>query len=123
MDRLAQITLAAKPDQMTRAGSGKVAYGYWGTMRTQPGRRDEVIAILLSGSEGLRAAGCRLYVVGVSPDDPEKIGVNEVWDSKRAHDDSLQLPETRAAIGRAMPMLTGEFTSQELTVVGGLGVA
>jgi hypothetical protein len=32
------------------------------------------------------------------------------------------LPETRAAIGRAMPMLTGEFTRQELTVVGGLGV-
>jgi quinol monooxygenase YgiN len=100
-----------------------VAYGYWGTMRTQPGHRDEVIAILLAGSDGLRAVGCRLYVVGVSLDDPEKIWVNEVWESKQAHDDSLQLPETRAAIGRAMPMLTGEFTSQELTVVGGLGVA
>ena len=28
-----------------------------------------------------------------------------------------------AAIGRAMPMLTGQFTGQELIVVGGLGVA
>jgi hypothetical protein len=33
------------------------------------------------------------------------------------------LPETRAAIAEAMPMLTGEFTRQELTVVGGLGVS
>jgi hypothetical protein len=29
----------------------------------------------------------------------------------------------KAAIAAAMPMLTGEFTRQELTVVGGLGVA
>jgi hypothetical protein len=35
---------------------------------------------------------------------------------------SLELPETRAAIGRAMPMLTAEFARQELSVVGGLGV-
>jgi hypothetical protein len=34
----------------------------------------------------------------------------------------LQLPATRAAISRAMPMLTGEFTRQELTVIGGLGI-
>lgn len=38
------------------------------------------------------------------------------------HDASLQLPETRAAIGSAMPMLTGEFTGRETAVVGGLGV-
>jgi quinol monooxygenase YgiN len=41
---------------------------------------------------------------------------------KEHHDASLQLPATKAAIGKAMPMLTGEFTRQELTVVGGLGV-
>jgi quinol monooxygenase YgiN len=92
-------------------------------MRTRSGHRDEVTAILLSGVDGLRAVGCRLYVVAVPADDPDLILVNEVWDSKQAHDASLQLPETRAAIGRAMPMLTGEFTSQEVTVVGGLGVA
>jgi quinol monooxygenase YgiN len=100
-----------------------VAYGYLGTMRTRPGARDDVTAILLSGTDGLRIAGCQLYVVGVSPGDPDLIWVNEVWDSKEAHDASLLLPETKAAIGRAMPMLTGEFTSQELTVIGGLGVA
>lgn len=97
-----------------------MSYGYLGTMRTKAGHRDEVVQILVSGTEGLRAAGCRLYVVGVSADDPELIHVTEVWESKEHHDASLQLPETRAAIATAMPMLTGEFTSRELTVVGGL---
>ena len=97
-----------------------MTYGYLATMRTKAGHRDDVVQILLSGLDGLRAAGCRLYVVGVSATDPELIWVNEVWESKADHDASLQLPETRAAIARAMPMLTGEFTGQELTVAGGL---
>jgi quinol monooxygenase YgiN len=97
-----------------------VSYGYLATMRTKEGHRDEVVEILLSGVEGLRAAGCRLYVVSVSETEPDLIWVNEVWDSKDHHAASLQLSETRAAIARAMPMLTGEFTGQELTVAGGL---
>ena len=100
-----------------------MAYGYLGSMRTKPGHRDDVVAILLSGADGLRAAGCLLYVVSVSDTDPDAIWVFETWQSKEHHDASLQLPETRAAIGQAMPMLTGEFTSQETTVVGGLGVS
>ena len=99
-----------------------MSYGYIGSMKTHPGRRDEVVAILVGGADGLRPAGCHLYVVGVSPTDDVTIVVSEVWESKEHHDASLQLPETKAAIAAAMPMLTGEFTSQETTVVGGLGV-
>jgi quinol monooxygenase YgiN len=98
-----------------------MAYGYLGTMRTQPGKRDEVVLTLVSGVDRLTEVGCRLYLVSVSPDDPDCIWVNEVWESKEAHDTSLQLPEVREAIARTMPLLTGEFTSQELSVVGGLG--
>jgi quinol monooxygenase YgiN len=97
-------------------------YGYVGTMRTTRGNRDEVVKLLLSGAEGLKSAGCHLYVVSVAENDPELIHVTEAWESKEQHDASLQLPETRAAIAKAMPLLTGEFTSQELTVVGGLGL-
>ncbi|MEV4812806.1 putative quinol monooxygenase [Micromonospora avicenniae] len=99
-----------------------MAYGYFNSMRTSPGHRDEVVAILLEGADGLRAAGCRLYAVGVAEDDPDLIRVSELWDSKEHHDRSLQLPEAKAAIARAMPLLTGEFAGQEMTVVGGLGV-
>jgi quinol monooxygenase YgiN len=99
-----------------------MSYGYLGSMRTRYGHRDEVVAILLSGVEGLRSAGCELYLVSVSENDKDVIWVTEVWQSKQHHEASLRLPETEAAIAAAMPLLTGEFTRQELTVVGGLGL-
>jgi quinol monooxygenase YgiN len=99
-----------------------VTYGYIGSMRVKDGHRDAVIQLLLTGADGLRAAGCQVYAVCTADDDDDVIWVTEVWDSAEQHAASLQLPETRAAIGRAMPMLTGEFTRKELTVVGGVGV-
>jgi quinol monooxygenase YgiN len=99
-----------------------VLYGYIGSMKTAPGHRADVVAILLGGVDGLRRAGCELYVVSTSDADDVTIWVSEVWQSKEQHDASLQLPDVKLAISQAMPMLTGEFTSQELTVVGGLGV-
>ncbi len=92
-------------------------------MRARAGCRDDIINILLSGVDGLRVAGCQLYAVCTTPADAEMIWVTEIWESAERHEASLQLPETRAAIAKAMPMLTGEFTRQELTVVGGLGVS
>lgn len=97
-------------------------YGYIGSMRTRPGKRDEVIALLLKGLDVLPAAGCLSYVVSECADDGDRIWVSEVWESAEHHSASLQLPETRAAIATAMPMLTGEFTRQETRVVGGLGL-
>ena len=97
-------------------------YGYIGSMRVKPGHRDDVAAILLSAAAGLRELGCQLYVVSLSESDDDAIWVSEVWQSQQEHDASLQTAEAREAIDKAMPMLTGEFTSQELTVVGGLGI-
>jgi quinol monooxygenase YgiN len=101
---------------------GQLTYGYIGSMKTKAGRRDEVVSILLSGVDGLREVGCRLYVVSLDQADDDTIWVSEVWDSKEHHDQSLRLPQVKDAIGKAMPVLTGEFTSRELRVVGGLGV-
>ena len=98
-------------------------YGYLGGMRTRPGKRDEVIALLLRGLDALPAAGCLAYVVSACATDDDRIWVSEVWESAEHHAASLQLPGTRAAIAAAMPLLTGEFTSQESRVVGGLGLA
>ncbi|MFJ3663310.1 putative quinol monooxygenase [Streptomyces sp. NPDC090119] len=99
-----------------------MTYGYIASMKTQPGSRDDVVSILLSGVDGLREAGCHLYVVGLSDDDDVTIWVTEAWQSKEHHDASLELPAAKAAIRKAMPMLTGEFTRQELAVAGGLGL-
>ena len=92
-----------------------------GSIRTTPGNRDAVIAILLEGQDGLREVGCSQYLIGADDSDPDLIWVSEVWDSKESHDGSLKLPAVREAIGRAMPMLTGEFTGGGSTLVGGLG--
>jgi quinol monooxygenase YgiN len=78
-------------------------YGYIGSMRTRTGCRDDVVQILLSGADGLLAAGCHLYAVGIDPAGADVIWVTEIWDTAEHHDASLQLPETRAAIGNAMP--------------------
>jgi quinol monooxygenase YgiN len=96
-----------------------MAYGYMGSMKTQPGKRDEVVGILLSS---LRTAGCVRYTVAVSPGDDSTIWTSEVWGSKEQHDASLQLPGAKEAIARAMPMLTGDFTRIETTVLGGIGL-
>ena len=99
-----------------------MTYGCIASMRTQPGSRDEVVSILLSAADGLREAGCDLYVVGLSHDDDVTIWVTEVWQTKEHHDASLELPEAKSAISKARPMLTGEFTKQELSVPGGMGL-
>jgi quinol monooxygenase YgiN len=97
-----------------------MAYGLSGSMVCKPGQRAAVIAILLNGVERLREAGCHLYIIGEGETD--EIVVFEVWESKRRHDDSLTVPEVRESIARAMPTLTGEFSSREITIVGGLGL-
>lgn len=98
-----------------------MTHGYIGSMKTKPGKRDEVVAILLDAAHGLRDHGCRSYVVGLAADDPDTIVVTELWESKERHDASLRLPEAKEAIAVALPLLTGEFTGRELVVAGGLG--
>jgi quinol monooxygenase YgiN len=97
-------------------------FGYIGSMKVKPGHRADVAAVLVAGADSLRAAGCDLYVVTESATDEDTIWVTEVWQSKEHHDESLKLPEVTAAIGKVMPLLTGEFTQQQTNVVGGLGI-
>jgi quinol monooxygenase YgiN len=88
----------------------------------KPGKRDEVIAIMLEGADGLRSVGCLQYTVGASSDDEVTIWTCEVWGTKEQHDASPQLAETKQAISRAMPLIAGDFTRFETEVRGGLGL-
>jgi quinol monooxygenase YgiN len=97
-------------------------YGFSGTMRARAGHAPEVVELLVAGAPALASLGCHSYVVGTAVGDLDVVCVNEVWDSKAAHDESLQRPEVRDAIARAMPLLTGDFASHEFDVVGGLGL-
>ena len=89
-----------------------------GQLGTLPGRRDELVALLTRPSGELSEAGCLLYEVGVSDDEPDLVFVAELWVSAEAHRDSLTLPSVQAAIAEARPLLSGVMGGQRFDVVG-----
>ena len=98
-------------------------YGFEGTLRAQPGRGPELLTILLEAAEQMRGMdGCELYVVGVASDDPDVIRVSEVWTSKAAHDESLSLPDVRALIGKATPLMAARPSGTAWAPKGGKGL-
>ena len=95
-------------------------YGTIAIMTAAPGKRAEVIALLLEAVQAM--PGCLSYVVALDLADENGIWITEVWDSKESHDASLALPEVRKAITAARPMITG-FSNQTVTTpVGGFGL-
>ncbi len=89
-----------------------------GTLGAVPGTRDELVAHLTARNTALRQAGCLAYEVGVSDDEPDTVFVVELWESAEAHGASLALPEVRAAIAAARPLLSGAFGGFDFEVVG-----
>lgn len=89
-----------------------------GTLGAVPGRRDALVAHLVSRSESLTPAGCLLYEVGVNDEQPDTVFVVELWTSAEAHRASLDLPEVQASIAAARPLLSGEFGGFRFDVVG-----
>ena len=96
-------------------------YGLIGKMIAAPGRRDELLSILL-GSVG-DMPGCHSYVVATDPADENVIWITEVWDSEASHKASLTIPAVKAAIGRAMPIIASFGEHVVTTPVGGHGLA
>lgn len=89
-----------------------------GTLGTVLGRRDELVALLTRRDEALADVGCLAYEVGVDDEQPDTVFVVELWTSAAAHRASLELPEVRATIAEARPLLSGEFGGFRFDVVG-----
>ena len=96
-------------------------YGLIGRMRATPGQRDALIAILLEGTAAM--PGCLSYIVARDSADADAIWITEVWDGSDSHSASLQLPQVRAAIARARPIIAGMDNRHETEPVGGVGLA
>jgi quinol monooxygenase YgiN len=95
-------------------------YGMIGKMIAAPGKRAEVISLLLQAVNSM--PGCLSYIVAQDPADENGIWITEVWESKDSHDASLYLPEVKKSITAARPMIAG-FSNQVITTpVGGYGV-
>lgn len=95
-------------------------YGLIGKMTATPGQRDALTAILLEGLG--RMPGCLSYIVAHDPANEDAIWVTEVWTDEAAHRASLQVPEVRAAIRKAMLLIATFADAQVTTPVGGVGL-
>lgn len=94
----------------------------YGKMTAKPGKRDELVQILLEAAEGLQSnPGCELYIVNVSDDNPDDIWVTELWRDAAAHADSLKVPGAMEQIQRARPLIAG-VEPMKLRPVGGKGL-
>lgn len=96
-------------------------YGLIGKMTVTPGKRDELIAILLDSVGEM--PGCLSYIVAKDPADVNAIWITEAWDSQASHDASLSLPQVKAAITKGKPLIAGFSDGIVTTPVGGHGLA
>jgi quinol monooxygenase YgiN len=105
-----------------RQAAATARFGMHGKLVAQPGRREELLELLMAGTEHLAGAdGCELYLVSRDADDPDVIWVAEVWRDQAAHRASLELPEIRAVIERARPLIAA-LDGVRLEPVGGVGL-
>jgi len=95
-------------------------YGLIGKIKANPGKRDELIAVLLEGSN--KMPGCLSYIVSQDTTDADAIWVTEVWVDQDSHRNSLSLPSVQQAISRGRPLIAGFGERFESIPVGGHGL-
>lgn len=95
-------------------------YGIIGKMIAQDGRRDELIAILLDGTNNM--PGCLSYVISKDLSDDNALWITEVWESRDSHQASLSLESVQQAIASGKPMIAGFGERYETSPVGGHGI-
>jgi quinol monooxygenase YgiN len=95
-------------------------YGLIGKLNAVPGQRDELVAILLEGTQGM--PGCLSYVIASDPADGNALWITEVWDSQASHQASLSLPAVQAAIAKGRAMIAGFGSRVETVPLGGHGI-
>ena len=95
-------------------------YGLIGKLVTLPGRRDELITILLESTANM--PGCLSYIVAHDPGNVDAIWITEVWDSEASHAASLSLPAVKSAIAKGRPLIAGFGERFVTSPVGGHGL-
>jgi len=110
---MAALSLLAgcAPHRLGRVKDMEEVFGLIGQMRVAEGKREEVIAALLEGTNDM--PGNIAYLIAEDLEDPTSIWITEIWNTKTDHANSLQLPQVQAAIGKAREHITGFGTRVE----------
>ncbi len=96
-------------------------YGLIGKIDVVPGKRDELIEILVGIASEM--PGCLSYVVAKDSTSEDAIWVTEVWDSQASHQASLALPAVQQAMVAGKPLIAGFSQRVETVPAGGHGLA
>lgn len=96
-------------------------YGLIGKVNAVAGKRDELLRAMLSGTADM--PGCLSYVIALDTEDPDALWITEVWDTKESHAGSLALPQVKATISVARPLIAGFSNRVETIPMGGHGLS
>ncbi|WP_067572431.1 putative quinol monooxygenase [Nocardia acidivorans] len=89
--------------------SDEKMFSVFGRMTAQPGRRDELIALLVQGFRaGGESGGLVGYSVNTAFDDPDTIWLTQLWVDKPAHDATTRSEPVAAVSQRIPPLLAGQ---------------
>jgi quinol monooxygenase YgiN len=95
-------------------------YGLISSITAAPGRRDDLIAILLEVASSM--PGCLSFVVAKDSKDENSVWITEIWDSKESHDASLSLPAVKKALSAGRHLISAFDKQVVTTPVGGRGL-
>ena len=95
-----------------------VGHGFQAIMTALPGKRDEVIALLL-GAPSLPHPDCVVFLVGRSAGDQDTVHVTEGWTGREEHSRFFATAEAQAFVATLQPLLTGESRYVDQVPVGG----
>ena len=95
-------------------------YGLIGKIKANPGKRDELAAILLQSTPGL--TGCLSYVVAKDTTDPDALWITEVWATEADHQASLTSPSVKEAIAKGRPLIAAFDVQYKTQPIGGVGL-
>jgi len=95
-------------------------YGLIGKFVAAPGKREELLSILLESTTAM--PGCHVYIVARDATDASSLWITEVWEDEASHRASLALPQVRDAITRARPLIESFGEHHVVEPVGGHGL-
>ncbi|MFG2039695.1 putative quinol monooxygenase [Dactylosporangium sp. NPDC048998] len=95
-----------------------VNHGFHAVMTAQPGRGDELVALLLD-APSLPNEDCVVFLVSRCGGNPDVVSVAEGWTSQEAHAKFFAAEEAQAFVAKLQPLLTGESQYTDAVPVGG----
>ncbi|EXG82042.1 putative quinol monooxygenase [Cryptosporangium arvum] len=95
-----------------------ITHGFHAVMTAQPGRGDELVALLLD-APSLPDEDCLVFLVSRSAGNPDVVSVAEGWSSEQAHAAFFAGDAAQTFVAKLQPLLDGESSYSDAVPVGG----